>query len=104
MNANELELTVPLSTEAPRQVRHALERYASLIEPSLLDDVRLCCSELVANAVQHSARPDGDPITVSLRLGSGMIRVEVGDRGERIGTFDSPARSSRPRVCSSSSF
>jgi anti-sigma regulatory factor (Ser/Thr protein kinase) len=49
-----------------------------------LDDVRLCLSELVTNAVKHSdsARPGG-LVDVLIAGGHMVIRVEVTDDGAR---------------------
>jgi anti-sigma regulatory factor (Ser/Thr protein kinase) len=75
-------MTVALSLNAPRQVRHALEeRYVASMERSLLDDVTLLTSEIVTNAVQHSGRPDGDPLTVRASVVEDALRIEVTDQG-----------------------
>jgi anti-sigma regulatory factor (Ser/Thr protein kinase) len=37
------------------------------LEPGLYDDVRIVTSELVSNAVLHSGKAGGDPITVTTR-------------------------------------
>lgn len=74
-----------LSMHAPRQVRHSLEaRYAGSMERSLLDDVTLLSSEVVTNAVQHSGRPDGDPLTFESSVIDGVLRVEVTDEGRGV--------------------
>jgi hypothetical protein len=77
-------VTIPLSGHAPGQARHALDRYRERIEEGVLDDLRLLTSELVSNAVTHSRRGEGDPITVTFTLASERIRVEVVDRGEGV--------------------
>ena len=47
------------------------------------DDVALLASELVTNAILHSASrlPDGQ-VTVSIQAADGMVRVDVTDQGE----------------------
>jgi anti-sigma regulatory factor (Ser/Thr protein kinase) len=75
-------MMLALSIHAPRQVRDSLElRYAGSMERSLLDDLRLLTSEVVTNAVQHSGRPVGDPITIETSMVDGVLRVEVTDGG-----------------------
>lgn len=50
----------------------------------------LLVSELVSNAVRHSGAPAGAPLRVTVRFGTGALRVEVEDPGTG---FD-PARRS----------
>ncbi|CAM5266040.1 ATP-binding protein [Streptomyces hirsutus] len=45
-----------------------------------LDDIRLCTSELVTNAVLHGA-PVGGQVLVRVELHTDMLRVEVHDGG-----------------------
>ena len=88
-------MTVALSVEAPGRVRRSLERhYVDSIERSLLDDITVMASELVTNAVQHSGRPDGDPIEVTAQESGGVFRVVVTDGG--VGMDRMVARSSDP--------
>jgi anti-sigma regulatory factor (Ser/Thr protein kinase) len=88
------QLTIELSVDAPRQIRRCLDRYTERIEQPLSTDLRLLSSELVANAVQHSRRPDGDPIDSQLTIQPKSIRVEVIDQGE--GTDPLRSRSHMP--------
>ena len=47
------------------------------------DDVALLTSELVTNAILHSASGlPGGQVTVSVRAADGMVRVDVVDQGE----------------------
>jgi anti-sigma regulatory factor (Ser/Thr protein kinase) len=72
-----------LSIRAPREVRDSLEaQYAGSMERSLLDDLRLLTSEVISNSVQHSGRPDGDPLTLETSVIDDVLRVEVTDRGK----------------------
>ena len=51
-------------------------------------------SEVVTNAVQHSGRPNGDPIDVQTTVIDGVLRVEVTDKGEGVDELE--ARSITP--------
>jgi anti-sigma regulatory factor (Ser/Thr protein kinase) len=78
-------MTVALSDHAPRQVRQSLEaQYVGSMERSLLDDLTLLASEVVTNAVQHSGRPQGDPLDVETTVIDGVLRMEVTDRGDGV--------------------
>ena len=47
------------------------------------DDAALLTSELFTNAILHSAsRLPGGQVTVSVRTGGGIVRVDVTDQGE----------------------
>ncbi|MEO3830011.1 ATP-binding protein [Actinomadura sp. B10D3] len=46
------------------------------------DTVELCVSELVANAVCHSASGDGGQVTVAIGVNGDRVRVEVTDDGD----------------------
>ena len=56
-----------LSIRAPALARRRLAEYQAVLEPGLYDDVRIVTSELVSNAVLHSGKAGGDPITVTTR-------------------------------------
>lgn len=88
------QLTIELSANAPRQVRHSFDRHAGRIEETLLDDLRLLSSEIVTNAVEHSGRPQGDPITIETAVESDLVRIEVVDQGNGICPLQ--PRSSQP--------
>ena len=82
-------VTVGLSLTAPREVRRSLERrYAGSMERSLLDDVTVLTSEVVTNAVQHSGRPQGDPLTVDATVTDDVLRVEVTDKGHGVAELE----------------
>ena len=84
-----------LSIHAPRQVRDSLElQYSGTMERSLLDDVRILTSEIVTNAVQHSGRPVGDPLTIQTSVVDDVLRVEVSDRGN--GVLELTPRMTKP--------
>lgn len=82
-------MTVALSCRAPAAVRDSLEtRYASTMDRSLLDDVKIMASELVTNAVQHSGRPDGDPLSLSATVADGVLHVDVGNEGSGVPSLE----------------
>ncbi len=55
------------------------------------DDVALLTSELVTNAVLHSAsRLPGGIVTVGVRTGNGSVRVDVIDQGDVLPCFAAP--------------
>jgi anti-sigma regulatory factor (Ser/Thr protein kinase) len=88
-------VNVKLSLHAPSEVRHWLEaRYVESMDRALLDDVTVLTSEVVSNAVRHSGRPDGDPVTVNAAINEGIFRVEVVDQGA--GLHNLEARSIDP--------
>jgi len=68
-----------LSIRAPGLARRRLAEYQAVLEPGLYDDVRIVTSELVSNAVLHSGKAEGDPITVTTSLAANVFRIEVID-------------------------
>jgi hypothetical protein len=91
-------VTVGLSVNAPRKVRMSLDRYEGGIEASLLDDLRLVSSELVANAVRHSGCPEGDPIEFQFSILPGKVRIQVIDGGEGAENLEARASNSGLRL------
>ena len=88
-------MTVALSHQAPRTIRDSLEtEYALTMDRALLDDVKVMASEAVTNAVIHSGRPDGDPISVSANVTESVLHIEVGDQGKGVANLS--ARSLDP--------
>jgi len=62
-------------------------------DPATAADAALMTSELVTNAIQHSAsRLPGGQVTVSVQAGDGTVRVDVIDQGQLPPRF--PRRSS----------
>jgi len=79
------DMTLILSIRAPGEARRSLESvYATTMDRALLDDVKLMASELVANAVQHSGRPEGDPLSLSCTVVDNVLRVAIGDHGTTV--------------------
>jgi len=71
-----------LSPQAPALARRHLIEYRDAIEQGLYDDLRIVTSELVSNAVLHSGKSDGDPITVDTTLSANVFRIEVTDHAD----------------------
>jgi anti-sigma regulatory factor (Ser/Thr protein kinase) len=66
----------------PESVAAARARVAGFAPGSAADDVALLTSELVTNAIVHSAsRLLGGQVTVSVRAMDNMVRVDVTDQG-----------------------
>jgi anti-sigma regulatory factor (Ser/Thr protein kinase) len=77
-----LDLTFELEPDAaaPARARRRLVALEAQVEPSLLDDLLIVVSELVANSVKYGP---GEPITVRLRVdGARLVQGEVEDEGE----------------------
>jgi anti-sigma regulatory factor (Ser/Thr protein kinase) len=96
MSHDEALLTLDLprragAAAAARKALTALNGSLHLISQERLPDAQLLVSELVANAVRHGDQP-GVAVSVTVRAGAQMMRVEVTDRG---GGFD-PARLAEP--------
>jgi anti-sigma regulatory factor (Ser/Thr protein kinase) len=74
-----VDIAISRDPYAPRSARHAVERFAETLDPSVVPDVKLLVSELITNSVKYGG--DGE---VRLQLRSdhaGHIRVEVVDQG-----------------------
>ncbi|MDL4815945.1 ATP-binding protein [Actinomadura opuntiae] len=73
-------LTLP---GAPRSVGYARRFLRDMVPPDHpgLDDLVTVVSELVCNAVTHTASGDGGRVTVSLLAGEGFLRMEIADDG-----------------------
>jgi anti-sigma regulatory factor (Ser/Thr protein kinase) len=68
----------------PESVSAARAWVAGFVSDSpAADDAALLTSELVTNAILHSAsRLPGGQVTVSVQTADGMVRVDVTDQGE----------------------
>lgn len=74
---------VPYTAEGPSASRRWLKaQLANRIDPSVLDDVLVCASELVTNASRHT-QPSAECHTIQIFLqhGPGYVRVDVFDNG-----------------------
>jgi anti-sigma regulatory factor (Ser/Thr protein kinase) len=72
--------SLPKTTAAAAQARQLLARIDGQLPERQYEDARLLTSELVANAVEHSAG-EGD-VEVRIALEDAKLRVEVYDNGE----------------------
>lgn len=74
------EITLPgIERSAGRARRHARDVLGPG-HPSL-DDLEVCVSEMVSNAVRHTASGDGGKVRVCFVDEGGVVRVEVTDDG-----------------------
>jgi len=89
-----LGLRLGPSAESPdiarRAVRAALARQ---VGAQFVDDAVLCTSEIVTNAVTHTAR--GCDLQMSFDPASGVVRVEVSDRSPHQRLFPMPVDAKR---------
>jgi anti-sigma regulatory factor (Ser/Thr protein kinase) len=76
-----LELKLQPTPDAPRDARHALDRFASDLPTDVLESVRLLVSELVTNCLRHAGVPRDGLIELKVGRLNSAIRVEVHDPG-----------------------
>jgi anti-sigma regulatory factor (Ser/Thr protein kinase) len=76
-------LRVPFDPAGVAEVRHALEAWLRHHEvtDAVLDDARLICSELVANAVRHATPLRHGTVLVRWRITDGLFNLSVCDGG-----------------------
>jgi anti-sigma regulatory factor (Ser/Thr protein kinase) len=74
-----LHLQLPRELESAAQARHAVDELA--LPEELEGDVRLLVSELVTNSLRHAALGPEDAIALNVDIDTGLVRVEVSDRG-----------------------
>lgn len=74
------QLQLPGHTPAVGQARQFVADMLGDGFPGL-DDVLLLVSELVSNAVVHTASRDGGSVSLTLWVSRELVRVEVGDEG-----------------------
>ena len=74
-----LHLTLPCDLNAPARVREELDRL-EVIDPIRMD-AKLVASELVSNAVRHSACAPSDVIHVRAGLSAEFLEISVHDPG-----------------------
>jgi anti-sigma regulatory factor (Ser/Thr protein kinase) len=75
------EFRLPPSPVAPSTARGALSPLEEVVEPEVLDSVRLLVSELVTNAVRHARLRGQDRIHLRVEAGDDSVRVDVSDPG-----------------------
>jgi serine/threonine-protein kinase RsbW len=77
------EVTVAAGIEAPAAARAAVTAWmAGHVSETMLADAQLLVGELVANSVRHADVPAGAVVNVRARVGGGVLRLEVEDRGQ----------------------
>jgi hypothetical protein len=86
--------TYSLSPQAPALARRRLNEYRDALEQGLFDDLRIVTSELVSNAITHSGKEEGDPITVNTTLAANVFRIEVVDYADAVPVLE-PAHERR---------
>jgi anti-sigma regulatory factor (Ser/Thr protein kinase) len=79
----QLEISLPASPASARRARSAVaETVAELgIDERTVDDVRLCVSEAVTNAVVHAYGPESGPVNVTVVARDPGVVVVVRDFG-----------------------
>ena len=77
------------SPSVPRTARDAARALSPPVTERRLDDVRLLISEIVTNSIRHAGMRAEDWIRVRMRIGGGIVRIEVSDPGTG---FDQPAQ------------
>jgi anti-sigma regulatory factor (Ser/Thr protein kinase) len=71
--------TIACSPRAPGVARHAVQRLADAVDPSVLRNAQLLVSEVVTNSIKHSG--SDDPIQLRVWTRPGGLKVEVADGG-----------------------
>ncbi|MEA2142393.1 MAG: serine/threonine-protein kinase RsbW [Solirubrobacteraceae bacterium] len=79
---NELSVSFERGPTAAYQARDALAGLEQRVDDDLLNDVRLLVSELVTNAIRHSATTPGGEVGLDVSIKDSTIHVEVADPGE----------------------
>lgn len=74
-----LQLTVGVSSDAPRRARHAVSDF--MVGDRRLDDVLLAISELITNAMMYGGLDDDDPIHLELERMDGDVKVTISYEG-----------------------
>jgi anti-sigma regulatory factor (Ser/Thr protein kinase) len=79
-----MQLTLARSVQAPALARAAVMRHCDELEldASLAQSLILLVSEVVSNAVRHSAADASEPIEFVASFGERTIRIAVTDAGE----------------------
>jgi serine/threonine-protein kinase RsbW len=77
------EVTLAAAPDAPAAARAAVSAWmAGHVSDAMLADAQLLVVELVANSVRHADVPAGAVVNVRARVGGGVLRLEVEDRGQ----------------------
>jgi serine/threonine-protein kinase RsbW len=77
------EVTLSIAPDAPAAARAAVTAWmAGHVSETMLADAQLLVGELVANSVRHADVPADAVVNVRARVGGGVLRLEVEDRGQ----------------------
>jgi len=76
-----LEALLQVRPDAPAMARDAISQLEGVLDPQLLEDLRLVTSELVTNAVRHGGRVSDLLLRVDARATLVLVEVEDGGPG-----------------------
>jgi hypothetical protein len=92
----DVSFELPLAADASRAARHAVDALPlhDHEHDEVVFNVRLLVADLVQNCLREAGRGSVDPITLGLRVGDGVLRVDVTDCSPYSGrpSVDRPAR------------
>ena len=77
----DLRLELPAEPGAIAEARRALEPLRADVSPEVWGDLRLLVSEVVTNAVRHTAAAPGSSVVLTVDREPECVRVEVHDGG-----------------------
>lgn len=80
-HTHELSIRLPVTVNAPRSARSAVDTLPLDGRHQAQFNLRLLISELVGNSVRHAGLSPSDSITVEIQLSSSVVRAEVTDHG-----------------------
>lgn len=90
-----VEAPLPHTKAGPSLARRRLEEaLASYIAPSMLGDLCIIASELVANSVVHGRLADDGKVLLRIDLNGERVRLETEDRGRLLSRGPRPKRPS----------
>ena len=76
-------IDIAATAEAPGKARRWLDDCPELRRlGQVAFDVRLLVTELVSNSVRHAGAREDDQVSITLKLSSACVRVEVSDAGD----------------------
>jgi anti-sigma regulatory factor (Ser/Thr protein kinase) len=79
LRSGALALDLPMTAAAPGLARQAVDRFQ--LDTSERESARLLASELVTNALLHSAAARTTSIRIDARISGHTLRISVTDRG-----------------------
>lgn len=81
-----IEITAPAEMSSIRSIRGKVAEIAAGCgaQGDVLDDIRLCVSEAMSNAIRHAYRGMPGPIEIEVEPSRGELAVVVRDRGTGI--------------------